>query len=314
MIWKLFKKEILYGIYSKTYLYITLFLVSLFVLVSYINYTAVTTTYNDFLHTKQFYVEQGIDIEEELEGEYLIIQEEGQNIIDNPLLYERELVSQYLYTANPKYVINQFLESAFLYFPIVFGIMGLLLAHYDYKYKTIKIKTVRANRLSYTLAKQISLLFSGLIILILALIIAHPINYLFYQQLKEVLPISEFKTPLLIENKSSPFIAKFMFSYLIAIIFMIIGFTFGTIFKNIYVGFIFIVMYTFILPNVTIFELKNSLHYLGNKVYDFYGVLSIENALEGTTIFSSISILIITIFLPIIINIVLMMIRSSFET
>lgn len=67
---QLFKQEIQYGIYSKTYLYVVIFLVSLFVIVSYVNYSAVISTYNDFLYTENYYKENNLDIEEDLAGEH----------------------------------------------------------------------------------------------------------------------------------------------------------------------------------------------------------------------------------------------------
>ncbi|MDQ0175963.1 hypothetical protein [Bacillus chungangensis] len=311
---QLFKQEILYGIYSKTYFYIILFLVSLFVLVSYTNYSVAMSAYNSFLHTENFYKENNLDIEKDLEGEYELNYDGNQDVVENPILYEKEMVSTYVYTASPKYALTQFLESAFLYFPIVFGTIGLLIAIFDFKYKTIKLKTVRESKFGFGIVKQASLMVSGLFILSIALIIAFLINYFFYYKISEAIPISEFQSSLSNAEPNSTLLLRFFFAYVISVIFMTIGYTLGIMFKNIYIGFILIAIYMFFLPSFVVFDLKNSLHYLGNRIYDFYGVLSIESGKDGTTLITSVCVVLFTLIVSFVINIIITEKRSSFES
>lgn len=314
MIRKSFKQEIQYGIYSKTYFLIILFLVSLFVIISYINYSAATSAYYDYLNTENYYIENNLDIEGGLEGEYEIEHNGNQAVIDNPILYDKEMVSRYVYTASPKYALTQFLESAFLYFPIVFGTIGLLTAIFDFKYKTIKIKTVRESKVNFAIAKQASLFVSGIPILIIALIIAYLINYFFYYKVSQAIPTLEFLSSLPGADPNSTVFLGFTFAYIVSVIFMTIGYTLGIIFKNIYVGIILIAVYMFILPNLGVFDLKNSLHYIGNRIFDFRGVLSIDNAKDGTTLLTSICVLLCALIIPFVLNIITIKKRSSFES
>lgn len=312
---QLFKHEIKYGLYSKIYLYIVFFLVFLFGIVSFVNYAAVITTYEDFLLTENYYLENDLDMESALKGEFDVQEDGNVHLVENPLLYSKEMVGIYIYSLSPKYALTQFLESAFLYFPIVFGTLGLLIAIYDFRYKTIKLKTVRENKLKFGLVKQASLMVSGLFILIVALLISFMINYLFYLKMSGIVPTAEFPPNLIDEQMTSSLLIKFVFAYIISIIFMTIGYTFGVIFKNMYIGFITIVVYTLILPGgLAVLDLKNSLHYIGNRIFEFYGVLDIDHAKTGTTLLSSIIVLLCAIFLPFLLNILIMKKRSSFET
>lgn len=312
---QLFKQEILYGIYSRTYVYIIIFLVSLFALVSFVNYMAVITTYKDFLETENYYIENDLDVEAALAGEFDVKENGKVDIVENPLLYNKEMLSTYIYTLSPKYAFTQLLEASFLYFPIVFGMIGLLVGNFDYKYKTIKLKTVRGSKLKFGLTKQLSLLFSGFIILLISLMIAYLINYIFYLKMTGMLPMKEFQISLSKVSPSSSILIKFIMAYVVSIIFMVTGYTFGVIFKNMYVGFIIIVVYTLILPGgLSVFDVKNSLHYLGKLIFDFYGVLDLDHAKSGTTLLSSILVLLGAIVLPLAVNLVIIKRRSSFET
>src|SRR5690625_6734212 len=73
---------------------------------------------------------------------------------------------------------------------------------------------------------------------------------------------------------------------------MNIGYTLGILFKNIYLGMILIVVYTFVIPSsYTVLDIKNSLHYIGVRLFDFHGVLAIDYPKDGTTLITSILVL-----------------------
>ncbi|WP_411955623.1 hypothetical protein ACKXGF_14370 (plasmid) [Alkalibacillus sp. S2W] len=314
MIMKLFKQEMKYGFSSKLFYTITIFLVFFFTLVLYLNYSAVNDAYDQFLNTKEYYEQNDLDIEKDLEGESEVIEEtKDGGVINNPILHHKEQVSKFIYTASPEYSLSQLLESSLLYFPIVFGILGLLLATTDFRYKTIKIKTVRNNKVHLDIAKQISLAVSGLFIMLIALITSYLLSLFFYYKISNTIPITEFEMNLQPINSSSPLLLKFAFAYGISLIFMIIGYTLGIVFKNIYVGMISIIVYMFVLPNLGVFDLKNSLYFIGNKIFDFKGVIAVENANDNTTVLTSMSVFLSVLIISFAINILIMKKRSSFE-
>lgn len=310
MLKKSLKQEFQYGIYSKTYFYILLFLTLLFSIISFINYNAVTDSYNEFLYTVDYYEENNLNIEEDLEKDYNVSDEE--DLIENPIAYSKDRVSRYIYTASPKYAGIQFLEASFSFFPIVFGMLGLSVAVSDYKYKTIKIKSVRENKRNIGLAKQVSLVISSFIILISSLILSYFINFYFYYQIVKKIPVTEFNS-FNIESDNNIFLG-FIFAYIISIIFSNIGYTLGILFKNSYIGIIFLSIYNFIMPNLGVFDFKNSLYYIGNRIFNFYGVVDLEIATKASTLPISIVMLFCIFIISFIINIFIITKRSSFES
>jgi len=170
---KYINQEITYGIKSKIYLIITLLLVTLYGIVLFMNYNSVTDTYNTYLRYVDYYEKNNLDIETDLNGDYKI-EKSGNNInITNPILYTKESLSKYIYAASPKYTLSQLLESSILFFPLVFGILGLVIATNDYKYRTIKLRTIRISRFKFGMVKQLSIIFSSFIMIAISLSIAY---------------------------------------------------------------------------------------------------------------------------------------------
>ncbi|MEB2282494.1 hypothetical protein LAV73_21345 [Lysinibacillus xylanilyticus] len=311
MMKRYFKQELIYGVNSKIYYMMTLFLILLFGITLFLNYKSVVSTYDEYLRTLNYYEKNNLDIEADLAGEYQTKKTEDGEMISNPILYHKDTVSRYIYAASPKYNLSQLLESSILYFPVVFGILGLLIAINDFKYKTIKLKTVRMNKETFIIAKQLAIAFSSFLILVVGLVISCLIGWIMYNQLPDNLPIVEFSfEPAIL---SSSMIIKFIFGYIIALLFTELGYTFGTIFKNVYVGMIAIIVYMFILPNLGSFDLKNSIYYFAHKIFDFYGVIAIETPKETTFVFAALVILFVFI-ISFIANIFVLKKRSSFES
>lgn len=313
MMKKYFKQEIRYGLNSKIYYMITLFLMLLFGVTLFFNYSSVNDTYNGYLDTLDYYEKNNLDIDEDLASEYELEEtKKGEQTITNPIPYYKETISKFVYAASPKYILSQLLESSTLYFPLVFGMLGLLIATYDFKYKTIKLKTVRMDKVSFVIAKQLSIAFISFIILVIGLMISYLVAWFMFRNLSANIPISEF-----VFNPGSPsssIIIKFIFGYMIALIFAIIGFTFGTVFKNVFVGLISIIVYLFMLPNLGTYDLKNSIYYFANRVFDFYGVIIVEAPKEDTTFLLAILVFLFVFILSFITNVIVIKKRSSFES
>lgn len=310
MMRKYFKQELLYGINSKSYYIITILLIVLFGCILFLNYNSVTETYNNYKKTESYYKANGLDIQKDLAGSYKVEGNENNGTVSNPILYHKETVSRYLYAASPRYILIQLIESSVLLFPLVFGVLGLIVATNDFKYRTIKFKTVRMDKSSFGISKQLSIGFVIFIILVIALMISYLIGCIMYSRLSGIIPIEQFKSGVV--PAKSPMITKFIFAYAVAFIFAEIGYSFGIIFKNMSVGIIAIVVYMFVLPNFGKFDFKNSIYYFQKNVFDFYGVISVQSPentsslLAGLIILSIVTMLIIT-------NMITLVKRSSFE-
>lgn len=311
MMKKYFKQEILYGVKSKSYYIITIFLVALYGCILFMNYNSVVDTYSEYKSTESYYKENGLDIQEDLASSYKLEGTEDNGTVSNPILFHKTSVARYLYAASPRYTFTQLIESSVLLFPLVFGVLGLIVANNDFKYRTIKLKTVRMDRSSFGISKQLSIAFVIFIILVTALAISCFMGFIMYSKLSGIIPIEQFKSGEV--PTKSLMITKFIFAYAIALIFAEIGYSIGIIFKNISVGIIAIVVYMFVLPNFGKFDFKNSIYYFQKNVFDFYGVISVQSPektsllLSGLIILSIVTVLIIT-------NMITLVKRSSFES
>ncbi len=131
-----------------------------------------------------------------------------------------------------------------------------------------------------------------------------------FTALSSTIPIAEFEIKPL--TTSSWLITKFFFCYIVALIFAEIGYTLGLIFKNSLVGILTIIAYMFVLPNLGRFDFKNSLHYIANKVFEFYGVISIQSV-EDTSLMVAILVMLFVLVLSFIINMIVLVKRSSYN-
>ncbi|MCM3217789.1 hypothetical protein ABER75_10910 [Niallia taxi] len=310
---KYIEQEIKYGLKSKIYYTMSIFLLILFGVILYINYTAVTDSYSEYEYTLNYYQKNNLDVEEDLNAEYNVETNLEGGLISNPIAYYKNTISRNIFAASSEYRLSQLLESSFLYFPIVFGVVGLLFSTNDYRYKTIKLRTVRINKRQWGAAKQLSLAISSLVILLAALTLAYIAGEFQFRYLENKIPIKEFAIDSSIYTSSSPVLLKIIFAYGIALFFAEIGYTLGILFKNIYVGLIIVIVYTFVLPNFGTYDLKNSIFFFGNKIFDFYGVVTIE-LVENTKFISSFLIILFTFLISILINYILLIKRSSYES
>ncbi len=312
MMKKYFKQEILYGINSKSYFVITILLVVLFGGILFLNYSSVTDSYNNYKKTEDYYKKNNLDIQKDLSGTYNVEQDGNSGKVSNPILYYKVTVSKYAYAASPRYTLSQLLEASVALFPLVFGVLGLVVATHDFKYKTIKLKTARMNKWSLGISKQLSIAFISFFILAAALAISYVIGSFMYSGLSSAVPLDQFKSSVV--PTKSPMMTKFIFGYATALIFAEIGYTLGMLFKNISVGIIAIVIYTFVYTKFGQFGLKNSLYYFQKKLFDFYGVVSAVQPSDKTTTPIAVLIVVLVVAILIITNMIVLVKRSSYES
>lgn len=307
MIKNCIKHDLKYSIFSNIYTIFLSILCLLFGIVLFMNYNAATDTYTSYNNSKAYYEKNNIDMDES--APYEIIQNEDTSItISNPIAYYKEKVGQYIYAASPNYTISQMLETSVLFFPLFFGVLGLIYATFDFNYKTIKVRTIRSSKNDYSISKHFVLIFSSVFLLSIALILAKLIGLLMFQLLKNSIPIDNFNYSL---DNSHSILIKYIFGCIVAICFAEIGYTLGIIFKKCFIGSILIAIYSLFFNNIGKYDLNNSIKELAKNIFDFYGVINI-----GTTRFISVteSILVISfvIIFCLITSVLIIRKRTSF--
>ena len=142
------KNEFLYLIYSKKIFLFFLVLLAVTIFNTYTNIQALQDGYAQYQNTKQMYISQGDNIDEQMKKELHVTEKKRSDgtvemTVDNPLKYDFEQVGKLLNAIKPKNLLVSILEMiTFLFGPFIFSLFGVLLATYDYKNKTIKIKII----------------------------------------------------------------------------------------------------------------------------------------------------------------------------
>lgn len=284
--------EIKYQFYSKILIVITAFITLIMVFNIYSNMNNMKNSYAQYQRSKDFYIQSGQDVKAALSSEAKVKETENPNgttvvQVDNVLKYDYDNVSRMISVNNPKYLIWQILEfSTFLIFPFIFGIYGVLIANYDLKFKTIKVKAVREEWYKVTLAKILSMILGILITLIISYSICIFAGSLMYKNAIKDIPISEFNMTIF-SNPKNIFSAATLSGFL-ALLFALIGFTLTTIFKSSVIPIIIIVVYNMFIPSLGKYDLKNIISVIGHKYYSFQGTFKLLKPIEvsiGVSVF-----------------------------
>jgi hypothetical protein len=173
-----------------------------------------------------------------------------------------------------------------------------------------KCNTVRINKRMYNIAKQTSLIVSSIIILISSLTISYFINLIFYKILSARIPLDNFDIKIV--NYHASIVNKFLYGFILALLFVEIGYTLGYITKNIIVGIMILALYLYIVPILGKYDLKNIMYYLGSKCFDYYGSINIIEPIK-VPLLLSLFIIFLILAGSIIINICISIKRSSYN-
>jgi len=278
---KFIRQELLYGLRTGCFAIILVMLTVLTSAILYLNHIAAVDTYSNYLRVQEYYQENGLDIQADLQGDYTVTPSEQGDLVSNPLLYYKELLEKSIFANSFTYGISQILESSAFLFPFVFGLLGVIIATYDYKNKTTKMKIVRASPWQMGIAKQIALLGACFAITGVALLFSFGMQSVLFSLLKAKIPIAEFNW---MSINMLPILPKLVFALLQGVLFSEIGYTLGILFKHSLIGSGMLAAYSFILPPLGQYDLKNTMHYWALRIFDYYGNLSLEPPHAKTTV------------------------------
>ena len=296
--------------YSKVILALILALFFTTILILFMNYKDITMSYQDYNRIVDMY-ENEEDMTEDLEnGNYNLKEKNGSYVVENPLLYYNKQISKSLFVISPKYILTQMLEAGIIFFPIIFGIFGLILGSSDYRNKTIKNKVSRIGKKKFYFSKFFVSILIIFFLLLFFMIFSKMAGTIVYNEICNKIPIKDFK----IENLpiSSNIFLKFSFSFLISILYSSIGMFIGVITKGTIFGVFSIVAYAYAVPTFSKFDLKNSYYFIMEQLSDFYGVINISDIKESSLLISMTIILGILLFTNIV-TYLLVKNRSAFE-
>ncbi|GGJ11911.1 ABC transporter permease subunit [Paenibacillus hunanensis] len=266
-IWDSLKKEFLYQRYSHV-LWITLVsavflsLVNIYGLIS-----KAINAYNNYLKSYTFYKEQGVDVEALLK---LPGSAPGSSLVDNSVRYYYDQLSSTIYILDGVHLITPTLEwLLFAFCPIIFGLYGLYVATYDYKYKTLKLKMLHATPKHILTVKFIVSLICIIVVMVITLIISCLAGLVASIYLSKKVPVYSFPIVDTFSIGSLPL--QLLYALFLCIIFTAIGFLLGIIFKTTLFPAILIFVYNFFVPLLGKYDFKNLIASVAHSIFSFKG-------------------------------------------
>jgi hypothetical protein len=315
---KTIRNEILYLLYSKK---IFIFLIILFVALTICNCNEVNLlqhSYKEYLSVENYYIKQGDkNIQKYLNKDLNITHQESNGAtitnVDNPLKYNFMLVGGYFKTLKPNNMTISLLELlTFFLGPFIFGLFGVLLATYDFKYKTIKLKSLQQSWSKNVLTKLLISIVCTATLIIFLFAISQLVSNFIYIYANTIIPNSKQFTISDQNIRANRIAIELLISIFICSMFSIIGFTLGLIFKSSTAPIIILAVYNFALPNLGKYDLKNLLSIIGHKYFEFdSNVFSLFTPVNINSIIA-ITILIAFYLLLICINIVVSKNQSKY--
>lgn len=261
---------------SKAPIIVLVIIVGICVAFSFLQYQYVMSNYNEYTRVVDFYDGDEDQLTEDLEsGEFNIVEnDDGTATVQNPVLYYKEMLGKAIYSTSNAYSTSHILEAGILIFPILFSVIGVILATVDLKNRVYKHKVLRYGRGNYVVSKIINFLFISIIIVLLFVLINKLCVFVLDNIIKNKIDISNFiYTP---EPEKSVWI-KIFSSLLIAIVYISIGFLLGVITRNGIVSVGLITVYLFIVPIFSKFEIQNCCYVIMKDNFNFDGLASVTD-------------------------------------
>ncbi|WP_338631950.1 hypothetical protein [Clostridium baratii] len=294
-------KEIFYQMYSKNFFILILISILLAGLNAFSLRENIYNKFNVFNKTLEVAESNGENIEEALRSGVNVTKNNNVEEVDNVLKYDYLNLVNSIKAVNPKSTVNQTLSyMTFSFFPIIFGVFGVIVATYDRKYKMRKLNAIYDNKKIRFISKILSLILISSVVLIITLGITYIINFFIYNNISGN-PRFE---PYILNNIASMGlifkIKQVLFSLSVIFIFSIIGFILGSILMNSTSAILVILLYNLLFPITGKYDLKNILLYEGSTMFEFIGNFTPANIIKLNSSIPYIFIFIIIVLLCVI--------------
>lgn len=294
-------KETFYQIYSKNFFLLILVIILLSAFNAFSLKKNISNNFNLFNKTLEQAENNGEDIEKALKENVNVIKKNNVEEIENVLKYDYLNLINSINSVNPKLTINQTLSyMTFTFFPIIFGVFGVIVATYENKYKILKLNAICDDKKIRFISKIMVLILISIIILLIALSINYIINFFIYNNIIDNPRFEPYILNNILNIDSILSIKQFLFSLSVILIFTIIGFILGSILRNSTTPIIIILLYNLVVPITGKYDLKNILLYEGSTMFEFTGNFMPANIIKLNSNIPYIFIFIIIVLLCII--------------
>lgn len=270
MIIQSIKQELKYHFFSRNFFLFILILLSMIVITFTTNYFAIKMDYSDYYQTIQHYQEEDINIEDRLLQGYTIDDQQDGVSIENPLPYYKSQMEKNLYAMSHFYSPSQVLHVLSTLSSLIFVAIGTFIACNDYKYRTIKVKTVRMNKRTINMSKQITLMLITAILILLSVLLAYLVGFIFFQIIMHNFNMDGLTWMEMDQKSILP--VKILFTFLIAVFYAEMGYCLGLLFKSSLIPILIFATRSMLIPTLDPLDPQNIQLFFANKVFDFYGI------------------------------------------
>ncbi|MDR1640245.1 MAG: hypothetical protein LBT59_11160 [Clostridiales bacterium] len=294
------KVEAYYLVASKSIFLFTGLLLSIFIIVLLLSYNSALEAYNRY--------ERNLAMNDiNMDSDDYQPADEINNVIVNPLAYNKHEFGLYSFSISPGYIVGLFLESLLLVSPFVFSSLGAFIFSYDRNCKTEKFKVSSSSKLRLYLSKQVTLSLSILFVLLVSLIVSSLAGSKFHDALSAKIPID---IPDIGLQSVSNIFQKFAFGLTLAVFFGEVGCLIGQFTGNWWTSFVLGIMFSFVFPHSEIpdiyakIDFRLAISNIGLRIYDFIGVVSYKDyhfPLSNSILYFSL-VFVIVVFLGVIVS------------
>lgn len=265
---ELTKKELLYQFKSQKLFILCVLILGILFLHLFGLHNAAINNYNMYLQTEQMYRENGFDIIESLKEDNHVITDNNSSVSSNPLKEDFVSLAVSIQNLTPDSIISNSLEYfIFVFGTLLFGIYASYIATYDYKYRTHKFFSTRYKQSEILTGKLLSVFLILLGSLFLISVVAYLASPILTSLIKKSVPIENYTLPGL--GYESNFLSQLLFSIALLGFYVIVSFTVGFLFKNMFPITIFLLLYTLFIPVLGKYDIKNIFSFFAHKIFSF---------------------------------------------
>lgn len=254
-----------------------LFLLTTF-LTFYLNYREIDREVFAFQNQLEIYQKSGDDINAALQENYEIVSEPHGNVgavISNPISYHYQLLNKVLCTLTSDYTFSLLCEGGLLFFPILCSFFGLIWVTSDFKYKTLRYRSLRLGNQKSFFIKQMSgfviLLFLFLLVIFASFIIQTILRNMVLNNRYIDFSIFSFSPQI-----SYNVFKQFLFTVWIIFFYYEFGFTFGNLTKGNPVGIVIVSIYVLLIPPFFKYDIANIFNNFSKETFAFLGAYHLQ--------------------------------------
>ncbi len=261
--------------YSKIVFGFILVALGTVLLIFYMQHSFYKEAYGVYLHTVEFYQESGLEAVPDMEREIVLqknLNSATSGMTDDAINYDYAVLQQALYSSQPEYSLELASEGAGLFFSLVFGVLGIMFTAIDYKNKSVKHKVGRNGKGKYIVGKLTALLILDALIITVYFLFAKIMGVILWNRVSSGSEIAYASNYITYEK--SILIIMLLETFIMAVVYSLLGAFLGILFKNAFAGTVIIVVFPMLPKFLGQFDLGNAFLFIEKRTYNFYGAVS----------------------------------------